>query len=251
MNNVSHRVFSLLLLVPALGVFAACDEIDDTPPGSADPEHGDDEDLVEVLEDCATDFLPGDVEGYLGCTGLGVCSEEPAEGQVCGDLFPPGPSLLDTANCVAWTGTTIASCSGTNRLFRPCDADFVEWCNGQGADVVACEDHEVLSIQQYECLSFSPLAPACDTSFVDACDTIDGAFYEKDPTALSGGCQAPPIPLDTSADTTCPGGATIICSCESAATTGPCTCEEVPGESVSCSAPGQNCDKRCPKPPGD
>jgi len=121
------------------------------------------------------------------------------DGPVCGGASPPpGPALLDHANCIHQdTGIVLASCSSTDPMLRPCDEPFLTWCNDYGGDAIACSEEDLV-VREHRC-GGGPVFLPCDPSFTAACDGADGVFACDDPaqdgTCGSGACAGGPIPV--------------------------------------------------------
>ncbi len=147
----------------------------------------------------------------------GTSGGDPGDGNVCTiEPAPQGPALLDHANCIHQdTGIVLASCSSTNILFRGCDAAFLDWCNAQGGDAIACEEDELRSTSS-NCGAGSPFVP-CDVWFTDACDSADGVFvcnlYDEGGACVGGGCEQLPVRA-CSVSMPCANGLKIQCSVE-------------------------------------
>ena len=147
---------------------------------------------------CDTHGSGGDGAPMDGSDG-GMSGGDPGDGNVCTiEPAPQGPALLDHANCIHQdTGIVLASCSSTNNLFRACDATFLDWCNAQGGDAIACEEDEIRSTSSI-CGAGSPFVP-CDVWFTDACDGADGVFfcnlYDDGGVCVGGGCEQPPVTI--------------------------------------------------------
>jgi hypothetical protein len=115
--------------------------------------------------------------------------DDSSTGAVCVDLteYEPGVSWFDFGECRVGE-VTVAACSAASPLLRPCDASFAEWCGYQGGDIHACDEMELDLDAPYQCDNFSALHPACDRNFVDACDSLDFVYIDRDSTGTRGEC---------------------------------------------------------------
>ena len=115
-----------------------------------------------------------------------------ADGPAC-ELAPEqGPALLDFGLCVMMGTDVVIGACGNTGVHRRCDETFLAWCNAQGADVSACAEDEALAALYTVPCGTGANAAACDLTFRDNCDSLDGTMACYDQACCVGACQPPP-----------------------------------------------------------